>query len=165
MKLFKLVFSTVFLLPVMAFAAQPVTFEQAQAIALAKEPGKVVEIDKKSFSSGKVYEFEILKDDGTVMEVEVDGNNGAIIEHKIDRLGSNAKLPAALVPQAQAEDAAKKKIVELKGVRARPVIKEVKYTLSDGKTAYEIDVKDGVVEYVVFVDAKTGAVLSAEKDD
>ncbi|QQG37199.1 MAG: PepSY domain-containing protein [Micavibrio aeruginosavorus] len=149
----------------MALAVPAVTLEQARAIALSQEPGEVIEVDKKSFSSGTVYEFEIRKDDGTVMEIEVDGGSGAIIERKIDRLGPDAKLPDALVSQAQAEDAAKKKIVEMKGNGARPAIKEVKYTLSDGKTAYEIDVKEGFTEYVVFVDATTGTVLSAEKED
>ena len=146
-------------------AGQAVDQAQAEAIALVTEPGKVVEIDAKTFSTGRVYEFEIQKNNGTVMEIEVDGNNGDIIEHKIDTLSPDVKLPHASISQNEAKAIAQDHVRAITKTGTSPMVKQEKYTLLNGRPCYEIDVRSNLKEYEVYVDANSGAVISTKEDD
>lgn len=157
---------TALLAPAAAFAAGgKVTQEQAQFIALKAEPGIIQETDTKTLTGGIVYEFEIRIEDGAIMEVEVDGNTGAILEHKLDTPAPDASVPAGGITQEDAEARALQHALSLSGDKGRGKIKETKFSRYGKFDAYEIDVKAGFYEYVVFVDIKSGKILSAEKDN
>jgi uncharacterized membrane protein YkoI len=47
--------------------------------AQAKVPGKAVEVELKKEDGYLIYEVEIVRPDRTVMELEVDAGNGAIL--------------------------------------------------------------------------------------
>jgi uncharacterized membrane protein YkoI len=62
-------------------AVAKVTEEQAKTAALAKHPGKVVEVEYELEADGKgSYEFDILEADNEEVKVEVDATTGKITE-------------------------------------------------------------------------------------
>lgn len=62
-------------------AVAKMTEEQAKAAALAKHPGKVVEVEYELEADGKgSYEFDILEADNEEVKVEVDATTGKITE-------------------------------------------------------------------------------------
>lgn len=62
-------------------AVAKMTEEQAKKAALAKHPGKVVEVEYELEADGKgSYEFDILEADNEEVKVEVDATTGKISE-------------------------------------------------------------------------------------
>ena len=57
-----------------------ITEEQAIQFALAEVTGEVQEAELDSEDGKAVYEIEILTADGTEMEVEIDGDTGAVLK-------------------------------------------------------------------------------------
>lgn len=58
-----------------------VSLEKARDIALKAHPGKIVETEYEIESNGNAsYEFDIKKQDGTEVKLEVDATTGAIVE-------------------------------------------------------------------------------------
>jgi len=148
-----------------ALAAQTVNFGQAEAIALALEPGTLRARDEKILSTGMVYEFEIVKEDGTVMEIEIDGNTGAVLEHKIDELPPDPTVPEGGITQQDAEARALQHALSLTDGKGPTRIKDSKPVLYAKYNAYEVDVEAGYEEYTIFVDIKSGKVLSAQQQN
>ena len=50
----------------------------------AKEYGKLLDLEVELEHGIVVYEFEFLRTDGRIVEVEVDARNGAILEQEIE---------------------------------------------------------------------------------
>jgi hypothetical protein len=71
----------------LAFAQQPsgeITADQARAAALAAEPGTVLEVEREREGGKVIYEVEIRRDDGQVVEVTVDASTGAVLETEVE---------------------------------------------------------------------------------
>ncbi len=66
-------------------AADGLTIEEAQAIAVQFAPGRVVGIDQdRDFLSGMRYEITVLHDNGTSTDVEVDADSGQVVGTDFD---------------------------------------------------------------------------------
>jgi uncharacterized membrane protein YkoI len=67
--------------------ADPLTLEEAKAVALEVAPGRVVEIDDDVEATGLRYDVTVLHDDRTSTDVEVDTVTGEVtsIQHDDDR--------------------------------------------------------------------------------
>ena len=65
-----------------SFSAEPpkLTAEQAQEIALKKIAGEVQKHEMESEDGKAVYVFEIKTSESKVMEVNIDGNTGEVLE-------------------------------------------------------------------------------------
>lgn len=50
----------------------------------AKEYGKLLDLEVEREHGIVIYEFEFLRTDGRIVEVEVDARNGAILEQEIE---------------------------------------------------------------------------------
>jgi len=50
----------------------------------AKEFGKLLDLEVEREDGVVVYEFEFLRADGRIIEIEVDARNGKILEHEIE---------------------------------------------------------------------------------
>ena len=49
-----------------------------------KEYGKLLDLEVEREQGRVVYEFEFLRSDGRIIEIEVDAKNGRILEQEID---------------------------------------------------------------------------------
>lgn len=61
-----------------------VTIEQATTIALEQVQGTVLEAEVESEDGTAIWEIEIRDADGTIYEVELDANTGAVLEIEED---------------------------------------------------------------------------------
>lgn len=63
-----------------------ITLEQAKAKALAAKPGVVTdaEIERRKFSKGWDYEFEIVDADGREWDIDVDAKTGKVTKIRRD---------------------------------------------------------------------------------
>ena len=50
----------------------------------AKEYGKLLDLEVEREQGSVVYEFEFLRADGRIVEIEVDASNGRILEREIE---------------------------------------------------------------------------------
>ncbi len=155
-----------------------ITKEQARKIALEKVKGEIVDEEYEKEKGKMVYGFEIKQTDGTVMEVKVDEITGKIIyvgkddgdanENDGDddddkSSNSNEMSEADLMKQAKISKADAEKIALKK---AKGTVEEGELEMENGKLVYSFDIrnKKGTITEVQ-VDAKTGKVVSVEKED
>ncbi len=66
--------------PADADARSKLSKKEARKIALEKVPGEVVEFEIEKEDGTLVYEFKIRKEDGTLKEIELDAYSGAVLE-------------------------------------------------------------------------------------
>jgi uncharacterized membrane protein YkoI len=73
--------------PAKAPTSSPLTLEEAKAVAAKVAPGRVVEWDQDNEPTGLRFDVELLHDDGSTTEVEVDTVTGQVtsIDHDNDR--------------------------------------------------------------------------------
>jgi len=55
------------------------------ADATKRHPGKVLEVELEGTHKRPVYEIEVLRDDGTIVELEYDARNGRLLETEVER--------------------------------------------------------------------------------
>lgn len=61
-----------------------ITKEQAQATALQRVPGKVVETEIEMEKGKLMWSFDIKADDGKIYDIEIDANTGEILKAVVD---------------------------------------------------------------------------------
>ncbi|MCA0970561.1 PepSY domain-containing protein [Halobacillus litoralis] len=140
------------------FQESDVSITQAEAEATATEEVgtlTIQEVEKDRDGDRYVYEIE-----GKEADVDVDANSGEVL--KVDREddsnddNSSASNVTVNVTKEEAEQTA---IDEVNVENAKIVETEL-----DDDGHYEIELKDGQMEYEVKVDASTGDVLKSEKE-
>lgn len=151
-------------IPAAAHAATPLTFEQAQRVALEKVPGTVIETERSIHNGAVVFEFEIERLEGGVMEVEVDSATGKILELKVETPGPGDTMPTPEINKIQAERAATSYIEDqVSGLRAVEVI-ESEYTIVNDKFVYVVELRRGIKNYEVLVDVYNGSVVGMKEE-
>jgi hypothetical protein len=63
--------------------ARQVTLEEATAIAARVAPGRVVETDLDTGTTGLEYEITLVHQDGTASEIDVDARTGQVVSSKL----------------------------------------------------------------------------------
>lgn len=61
-----------------------VPLSRLTADALERHPGKVIEVEVEGTHDAPVYEIEILRADGTIVELEYDARDGRLLEVEIE---------------------------------------------------------------------------------
>ena len=142
-------------------ADKGLTREEAEKLVLEGEPGTVTGHDVDHRIGGKVYGFDITKEDGTVINIETD-ENGKQLSRKIKSLGEGVELPPAKIDKETASQNALDHINETKfGVKGRVLRSE--YKLHDGVPSYEVTVRKSMKDtYRVYVDPEEGKILGSE---
>ena len=140
------------------------TEEQAKQAALSKagvSAGQAVFTKvKQDWDDGRlIYELEFYSG-STAYDCEVDASTGSVIKLEQNAWGgSQSSTPA--ISASQAEQAA----LAHAGLSASQVTELQVELDEDGRAYYEVEFKQGAVEYSYEIDASTGAVLKAEVDN
>ena len=127
---------------------------------LAKHPGTVVKVERKTESGEAVFELDVHGSDGKMYDIECSAATGKITEEEeeVETPDHPAFKAKAKISLAQAKDIALKQYPG--------EIKEIEYEIeSDGAASYEVDIvsKDGK-EIKVEVDATTGKIVEANEE-
>jgi hypothetical protein len=139
-----------------AFSSSKISAAQAVDYAVAKIPGRAVEVDFRHKNGQSYYKVEIVTDDQK-QEVFVDAANGHIIESRPDYDKKPLQpLPNTNISLKQAIAAAEAKT----GGRA----KDADLSYKKGPSVYKVETVNNIQKYEVRVDANSGQVLSSHID-
>ncbi|MET3576579.1 PepSY domain-containing protein [Bhargavaea ullalensis] len=152
---------------VMQTSADWISADEAKDIAIEAAGGG--EIRELEFDRGdRMYEIELLTDQGEV-DVDIDAVNGEVLKLERDDDGRDDRDDddhfkegqpdiAGLITQDEAIRIAREKAGE--SVR----VLEVELDDDDRYPVYELELSDGTFEFEVDIDAKSGNVVSFEKE-
>ncbi|MFC7322009.1 PepSY domain-containing protein [Halobacillus campisalis] len=128
--------------------------KEAEEAAKEEISGEVTKIEKDEDDGRVYYEVDILDEDGKNIEVEVDANTAEIL--KVDRddddRDEQSKNYNVTIDREEA--------VSIAENEAEGNLKEVK--LDDGH--YELEFRDGNIEYEIKVNGENGEIIDFEKD-
>ena len=131
--------------------------DDAVKIAMAQFNGELHEVDIDEDDNRFVYDVE-LRSSTEKAEFEIDMQTGEIVKFETATLSANA-APQTNTPQLVISlDQAK----EIALSKAAGTV--VKAELDEDDFVYEIEIRNGKMEYEFEIDAKTGAVVSYEED-
>lgn len=173
-------------------AKENIDANEAKSIALKKFNGEIVEFEYDKDAIKTHYEFEIVGENEKV-DIEVDAKTGnvtikereAILKETSANSINNSSDKAQKTPVEETtnttipkEDVTSKsnlseqkenlisqdKAISIALAKVKGQVTDVELDNEHGKWIYEIEVKDGIVEYDFDIDAKTGKIVKFEKD-
>lgn len=158
---------------------ETISTEEAKTKALEAIPGQVKEIELERKQTGDVYEIEV-ESNGTEYELDLDAVTGEVKKTEVndqdddrdaltekrsadrdddnddEREDENTSSNQKLISQEQAVSTAMKS--------AKGTVTEVELDEDDYKIVYEIEIRDGQMEYKFEIDALTGEVLEFDQE-
>jgi uncharacterized membrane protein YkoI len=151
------------------FSSAEVQISKAEAkkIALKAFDGKVVEFEFDKDDRVPHYEFDI-KNDSEKAEVEVDAVSGKVtitevesLKEKLDDKVNNASTDT----KSSENEISKAEAIKIANTVATGTVVKVELDEDNGHLSYDIELRDGNIEYDVEVDAYTGQVIEFERDE
>ncbi|MBM7607734.1 putative membrane protein YkoI [Lysinibacillus composti] len=137
-----------------------ITEQEATKIALEKVPGTVNEVELENEDGLIVYEFEIVGEDGSEQDLDVDAKTGEIVKVEADDDENDDFSQADLAKQAKItkDEASENALEQVPGT-----VTEVELDDENGLVVYDVEInaKDGTQQSVK-VDAKTGKIVNVE---
>ena len=141
------------------------TNEEITEKALAKVDGTVTEVELERKLSGSVYEVEIKKD-GYEYDLDLDAVTGEVLKEDKSTDDDEAGLDDNTTKSDSSDVAiTHEAAIEIALKEAAGTVTEIELERDNGRTYYEIEIEEGTKEVDIEVDAKSGAVLSGDKDD
>ena len=166
------------LLSVMLFGcggnnAEAISLDEAEKIALKEVDGEVLKAGKDKDDGITYYDFTIVTDTEKY-EVEVNAENGKVlkVEKDDDYVPANSNTTTDQTNQNQNTNQGTTQItpekaqeIAMNKVGTGTLIKcELDYDDDTRKYKYEIEIRDGRVEYDLEIDATSGDIIKYEQD-
>lgn len=133
-----------------SIGANTISMESAKQIALSKVSGTILSANYEQASN--LYEISISAN-GYEYEFDINAQTGAIVKQDQEPLENTATNNDAAIISSQ-------KASQIALSKAKGTV--TKIDLEEG--IYEVEVKDGTYEYEIEIDAKTGDILSFDKE-
>lgn len=165
-KLITLLFITFILAGCNNASTKTLTLDEAQEIALAEIDGKVTKAVEETDDGHSYYEFEIIANDQKY-ELEVDASSGKITKNEIDEdyvpstIDSNNPSTNNQTTIISNEEAQK---IAMDRVGNNGYLVKCELDSDDNKQVYEIEIKNGKIEYNIDIDAVSGEIVKYEED-
>ena len=144
--------------------ATTITAAEAKEIALKTFEGKITEFDFDSDDFVPHYEFE-MKNATEKIELDVNAETGKARITERETLKGNTS--ANVKNEASATNTAiitKEQAITIAQKKASGKVVKAKLDTDDGVQVYEIELRNGNVEYDFEIDAMTGEILEFEED-
>ena len=171
-----------------------ISASEAKKVALEAYNGKVIDFDHDLDDTTPHYEFEILNGNekaevevdattgkATITETETVKNNaGSKVENVVDGVTTDAKIAAANVAKSPSTDKAgsedakatndatpaisKSEAIKIANTVAKGTVVKVELDNDDNQYKYEIELRDGNIEYDVEIDANSGQIIEFDQD-
>lgn len=146
-------------------SAQALTLDEAQKIALAEVDGKVVKAIEETDDGRNYYEFDIIAND-QLHELEVDASNGKITKNEIndDYVPSTTESNNQNNTQATIITSEEAQKIAMDRVGNNGYLVKCELDTDDGIQKYEIEIKNGRIEYEIDINASSGEIIKYEED-
>lgn len=164
-KLIAILFITMILTGCTNSSVKAISLDEAQEIALKTIDGKVTKAKKERDDGIDYYDFEIISDNQKY-EIEVDANTGKIIKNEKD----NDYIPSSnettqnnnsQVTTISTEDAQR---IAMERVGNNGYLIKCELDIDDSIQKYEVEIKNGNIEYEIDINAITGEIIKYEED-
>lgn len=165
-KLITLLFVTFILVGCSNASTKTITLDEAQEIALAEVDGKVTRAVEETDDGRSYYEFDIITNDQK-HELEVDASSGKITKNEIDEdyvpstTDTNNQTTNNQTTIISNEEAQK---IAMDRVGNNGYLVKCELDSDDNRQVYEIEIKNGTIEYNIDVDAVSGEIVKYEED-
>lgn len=165
-KLITLLFVTFILVGCSNASTKTITLDEAQEIALAEVDGKVTRAVEETDDGRSYYEFDIIANDQK-HELEVDASSGKITKNEIDEdyvpstTDTNNQTTNNQTTIISNEEAQK---IAMNRVGNNGYLVKCELDSDDNRQVYEIEIKNGTIEYNIDVDAVSGEIVKYEED-
>lgn len=165
-KLITLLFVTFILVGCSNASTKTITLDEAQEIALAEVDGKVTRAVEETDDGRSYYEFDIITNDQK-HELEVDASSGKITKNEIDEdyvpstTDTNNQTTNNQTTIISNEEAQK---IAMDRVGNNGYLVKCELDNDDGRQVYEIEIKNGRIEYNIDIDAVSGEIIKYEED-
>lgn len=165
-KFIALLFMSIILAGCSNNSAKALTLDEAQKIALAEVDGKVVKAIEETDDGRNYYEFDIIAND-QLHELEVDASNGKIIKNEInddyvpsptDSNDQNTTTQTTIITSEEAQK------IAMDRVGNNGYLVKCELDTDDGIQKYEIEIKNGKIEYEIDINASSGEIIKYEED-
>ncbi|MBS6115168.1 PepSY domain-containing protein [Thomasclavelia spiroformis] len=169
-KLITLLFIT-FILVGCDNATKAITLDEAQKIALGEVDGKVIRAVEEIDDGRSYYDFDIIANNQK-HEIEVDASSGKIIKNEIDKdyipsttdqnnQTTNNQTTNNQTTTISNEEAQK---IAMERVGNNGYLVKCELDIDDGRQVYEIEIRNGRIEYNIDIDAISGEIIKYEED-
>ena len=153
-----------------ALANPKITASEAKEIALKEVNGEIIslEFDDDDDNLQPHYEIDVVKDNEKV-ELKVDANSGAVKVTERESINQSIKqsnssvLPSATASK-QSATISQQKAIDIALAKAAGTVTEIELDENDNQLVYEIEIRNGKMEYDFEIDAITGAIVEYKED-
>lgn len=144
---------------------QLISRDKAIAIAQQKFPGTVTKIELDYDYGMPVYEIEI-RNGYNECDIDINATTGAILkfqpEYKYVSTQTTVSNPTTTTTSNQL--ISRDKAITIAKQRVSGTVTKVELDYDDGIAIYEIEIRNGYIEYNIEINARTGAILKFESD-
>lgn len=168
-KIFALMLVSVMLFGCSSNKAEAISLDEAEDIALKEVNGEILKAGKDKDDGITYYDFTIVTD-SEKYEVEVNAENGKVLKVEKDDdyvpANSNTTDQTNQTNQNTTQITAEKaQEIAMNRVGTGTLVKcELDFDDDTQKYKYEIEIKDGRVEYDLEIDAVSGEIIQYEQD-
>ena len=150
-----------------ALANPTVTASQAKEIALKEVNGDVISLEFDGDDLQPHYEIDVMKDHEKV-ELLIDAASGAVQvteRETIKTIKQNiAQAVSSVVPGAKTAALSQQQAIDIALAKAAGTVTDVELDDDDNELVYEIEIRNGNMEYDFKIDANSGAVIEYKED-
>lgn len=144
---------------------------EAKKIALKQLNGEIIGFEYDRDDRTPHYEIDILKDNEKI-EVEVNAGTGkAVITERETVRTSTAETKGNEEETGKSTDLTnnstnitEKQAIEIAQAKAKGTLTDLELDEDDNRLLYEIEIRNGKMEYDFEIDAKTGDIIKYEED-
>lgn len=144
---------------------------EAKKIALKQYEGEIVGFEYDGNDRTPHYEIDIVKDNEKI-EVEVNAGTGKAVVTEREKISTvKAENTVTTDDTVKATDSAnnsavitEKRAIEIAQAKAKGTVTDIELDEDDNRLIYEIEIRNGKMEYDFEIDAKTGDIIKYEED-
>ena len=141
---------------------EAISLEEAEDIALKEVNGEILKAEKDKDDGITKYEVEVNAENGKVLKVEKDDDYVPAKSNTTDQTNQTNQNNTQNTTQITAEKAQE---IAMNKVGTGTLVKcELDYDDDTQKYKYEIEIRDGRVEYELDIDAVSGDIIKYEQD-
>ncbi|MEK5185541.1 PepSY domain-containing protein [Solibacillus sp. FSL W7-1324] len=144
---------------------------EAKKIALKQLDGEIISFEFDADDRTPHYEIDIVKDNEKI-EVKVDADTGkAVVTERENIRTITTENPVKTDGTEKATDSAnnssiitEEQAIEIAQAKAKGTVTDIELDEDDNRLIYEIEIRNGKMEYDFEIDAKTGDIIKYEED-
>lgn len=147
-----------------ALANPTVTAGQAKELALKEINGDIISIEFDGDDLQPHYEIDVVKDNEKV-ELKVDAASGAVKVTEREMIQKSVtQASSAVLPVTKTTTISQEQAMDIALTKAAGTVTEVELDDDNNELVYEIEIRNGKMEYDFKIDAVSGAIVEYKED-